>query len=295
MLKPCCFVCPGRWSLLTGALLIAFFAADQLIAGPRWHGHYYEAVTAAKQQKKMLLVLAYAKGDNAPRDQFRTKTLKDPKIAKLLQEFVLVEIPLDVQIKSDNRRIALFEHESFAPLAGRQGLAIIDYAHRDTPHFGHVVSAFPFPGKGPLDVSTTALILNLPPGTITQRTLIYAVRIHNERPASTAGELHVALRTAVEQHSQHQADIALQGHHNWEARFRQINAKLPKGTIATEVCAESWPGKGLIAAAIDCVHSWRQSSGHWRAVSGRHAVYAYDMKRGSNGIWYATGIFGNRR
>jgi hypothetical protein len=48
---------------------------------------------------------------------------------------------------------------------------------------------------------------------------------------------------------------------------------------------------GLVAAAIDCVHSWRQSSGHWSAVRSRHRFYGYDMKRGSNGIWYATGIF----
>jgi hypothetical protein len=39
------------------------------------------------------------------------------------------------------------------------------------------------------------------------------------------------------------------------------------------------------------VASWRQSSGHWRAVSGHHAAYGYDIRRGGNGIWYATGIF----
>jgi len=51
---------------------------------------------------------------------------------------------------------------------------------------------------------------------------------------------------------------------------------------------------GLLAAAIECVRCWRLSSGHWGAVRESHPVYGYDMKRGDNGIWYATGIFGRR-
>lgn len=291
---------PGRRGALIAALMIAFFATDgahhaAAAAGPRWHRDYYEAVTAAKKQKKMLLIFARATGNSASRDAFRSKTLRAPTVAKSLRRFVLAELPLDVRIKSENRQIALFEDDSFEPLEGRQGLVIIDYAHRDLPQFGCVVSAIPFPLKGALDERTTSIILNLPPGTITQRTLIYAVRIHDEKPASTSGELHVALRTAVEKHSQHQADIESQGHHNWGTRFHRISARLPMGMSTTEICAESWPNQGLVAAAIDCVHSWRQSSGHWGAVSSRHTLYAYDMKQGSNGVWYATGIFANRR
>ncbi|HJT35965.1 MAG TPA: hypothetical protein VJ783_28310, partial [Pirellulales bacterium] len=41
------------------------------------------------------------------------------------------------------------------------------------------------------------------------------------------------------------------------------------------------------------VDSWRHSSGHWSAVYHRQPRFGYDMKRGVNGIWYATGLFGN--
>jgi hypothetical protein len=58
------------------------------------------------------------------------------------------------------------------------------------------------------------------------------------------------------------------------------------------VVAESWPGQELVEACVDCVHSWRQSSGHWSAVQGRQRAFGYDIRRGFNGIWYATGIFG---
>jgi hypothetical protein len=96
-------------------------------------------------------------------------------------------------------------------------------------------------------------------------------------------------------HSRYQARIRVQGHHNWGRRFGRISRFLPGGLRAQEVVAESWPRQGLLDAAVDCVASWRQSAGHWSAVRSRQVRFGYDIRRGSNGIWYATGIFGNRR
>jgi len=39
--------------------------------------------------------------------------------------------------------------------------------------------------------------------------------------------------------------------------------------------------------------SWRQSPGHWAGVSSRHRLYAYDIRKGTNGIWYGTGLYAN--
>jgi hypothetical protein len=138
------------------------------------------------------------------------------------------------------------------------------------------------------------VLLHLPRGTLTQRTLIFAVRTHAESPASTQGDFSPILARETESHARHQASITLQGHHNWNTRFHAINAQLSGGLLAREVCAESWPGQNLFDAAAECVHSWRQSPGHWSAVSSRHPLFAYDMHRGANGVWYAAGIFANR-
>ena len=132
----------------------------------------------------------------------------------------------------------------------------------------------------------------LPPGTPTQLALISAIRTHPDAPTSTNGTFDPMLAKEAERHSLHQARIQRQGHHNWDQRFRRINAALPAGFTAIEVCAESWPGQTLAEAATECVNSWRQSPGHWKAVSEGYPLYGYDMKRGRNGIWYATGIFG---
>ena len=47
----------------------------------------------------------------------------------------------------------------------------------------------------------------------------------------------------------------------------------------------------MLDSCLDCVDSWRHSSGHWQGVSGRHRAFGYDIRRGGNGIWYGTGIF----
>jgi hypothetical protein len=89
------------------------------------------------------------------------------------------------------------------------------------------------------------------------------------------------------------ARIQLQGHHNWESRFHEISSRMGSGLSAREVVAESWGHEDLLDAAIECVHSWRQSPGHWNAVRAAHTYYGYDMKQGTNGKWYATGLFGD--
>jgi hypothetical protein len=106
---------------------------------------------------------------------------------------------------------------------------------------------------------------------------------------------HTVLADEAKQHSTYQASILVQGHHSWDSRFHRISAKLGGGALPQEVVAESWPNETLVEACVDCVHSWRQSPGHWDAVRGRHKLFGYDIRRGRNGIWYATGIFGRRR
>ena len=134
-------------------------------------------------------------------------------------------------------------------------------------------------------------MLDLPPGTLTQRTMILAVRTHPEAPASTYGMHHPTLAVGATQHSAYQASLGVQGHQNFESRYGQLSGAA--GGSVSEVVAESWPGQNMIDSCIDCVQSWRHSPGHWRGVAGRHRAFGYDIRRGRNGIWYGTGIFAN--
>jgi hypothetical protein len=131
--------------------------------------------------------------------------------------------------------------------------------------------------------------LDLPAGTLTQRSLVWAVRMHPEAPQSTGGRFHNVLASGANEHASYQARVRQQGHQNFGSRFPRLSAAA--GSSVTEVCAESWPNQTLMDSVVDCVASWRHSSGHWRGVSRPHRAYAYDIQRGSNGIWYATGLF----
>jgi hypothetical protein len=165
------------------------------------------------------------------------------------------------------------------------GVVVVDHAHDGWR--GRIVSVLPqTPGKyyrfAPNHLDEVA---SLPAGSLTQRSMILAVRLHPENPRSTEGFCDPGLCGEAEAHSAHQARIRRQGHHGWETRSQRL------GGAAAEVCAESWENQDLLDSCVDCVASWRQSSGHWRGVSGSHSAYGYDIRRGSNGIWYATGIF----
>ena len=45
------------------------------------------------------------------------------------------------------------------------------------------------------------------------------------------------------------------------------------------------------AATYEMYRSWKLSAGHWSAVNGHCRYYGYAMRLGSNGVWYACGIF----
>lgn len=277
-----------------GAVKTDLAPATVAVAAPQWYTDYSVAYDVAKQQGKMLLMVFQAAEGDAARAVFEQRVLSDPRVKERLHRFVFAKLPLDASIIIGGKPTRLLDHPSFAEMQHRQGLAIIDFANPGTSHYGRVVSTFPFSPGLYYRVEPVLAILDLPPGTLTQRTMIFAVRTHPEGPASTKGRFHPVLAAEAQSHSTYQARIRLQGHHSWESRFHRINARIGDG-LATEVVAESWGGESLVEAAIECVRSWRQSPGHWGAVRAAHRDFGYDIRRGGNGVWYATGIFSGWR
>ncbi|MBI1249152.1 hypothetical protein GC197_15075 [bacterium] len=276
---------------LANLLLIAVWSnpAFAQTTSENWYEDYSSAVKAATANEQMMLII-FDDESSAART-FLSETVTNRRIAQLLENYTIAKLPVDVNVEVDGKPTRLLNHAAFSYMYGSGGIAIIDYTNNDPEQFGQVISQFNFKGNQGRTTDEMEVILKLPPGTLTQRTLIYAVRMHPEKPRSTGGIFRRLLALETFRHSRNQANMQLQGHHQWESRFHQIKAQLPGGLTPTEVCAESWPGQRLEDAAIECVHSWRQSSGHWSAVKDSNTYYGYDMKRGRNGIWYATGIF----
>lgn len=287
-------------AVATNALVAAESSSDAPAPAPaepvpaiEWLTDYRAAMREAEQRRCMLLVWFQNPLHEAADTKFASLVLADPAIAGRLAKTVTVRLPLDAVVATEgDDEVRLLQHAAFAEMLGMPGLAMIDLTDAESPHYRRVVTVYPFQRQY-ISKHKLAVLLDLPSGTLTQRTLIYAVRSHSERPESASGPASSLLFAEAASHSQHQARINLQGHHNWDQRFHSINSRLP-GHVASEVCAESWPGETLVQAAESCVDSWRQSPGHWSAVRQRHALFGYDMQRGTNGIWYATGIFARR-
>jgi hypothetical protein len=291
---------------LTGGGLLARVDAKEIEPAPAdtlalpteldWHDDYLSACDVARESKKMLLIYFHRSGEAPICRQFEKNTLADEKIKKLLKNYVLLKASLESKVELPKEgEVVLHRHPSFAEMCRLPGIAILDFAHPEKPHYKQVVSVFPFLRRKAYSPEQMRVILELPPGTVTQRTMIYAVRTHPDRPKSTDNVLDPYLVSEATAASAYQAKIGVQGHHHWERRFHKINRKLPNHLWACEVCAESWPRQGMLESAIECVRCWRLSSGHWSAVKADQPRYGYDMRRGRNGIWYGTGIFGKRR
>lgn len=274
-------------------VVLATHLAPQLTS--IWLTDYEKAVAKAKEEKKMLLVYLRPEQPDPQVGQFERRTLLDPQVMKELLRYVCVRIPDSYAVEENGQKTKLLDHPSLVEMEHLPGLFIVDYASTEAEYYGQVVSVFPFLNGRPYNVEQMSIILTLPSGTLTQRTMIYAVRVHPERPKSILGRPDSFLFKEAEKHSAYQARIRLLGHHFWETRFHRIIQTLRGESTASEVCAESWPGQGLLAAALECVRCWRLSPGHWRSVSSYQDAYGYDIKKGSDGIWYATGIFASRR
>lgn len=280
--------------------LLIFGAGDTPgVSGP--HGGYYSyarAMGAAKASNEMMVVYFY---NGQMQDDYVYKLLTtDKDLVVASKSCTMAYVPTNYSASVGGREMRLLDHPAFSELRRGPGFVFIDFGDPKSKHYGHVVTVYPlsvgsiYYMSNPVNKNYILQLFKLPRASLSQRTMIWAVRVHPERPQSTYGQFSSYLADEAESHSNYQAAITNQGHHNWDSRFHRINGHFP-GYLAQEVCAESWPGKGLFAAAIDCVHSWRQSSGHWSAVRSRQNYYGYDISRGRNGIWYATGIFSARR
>lgn len=263
-----------------------------------WETDYQTAWQRAEQDRKKLLIVFT---DRTTASQFAAieRQLAESKHALALDAHILANIPTDAKITVNGRETRVLDSSAFSELHGSPGVAIIDLASVGTSYYKHVVNQLPFRSGKYYHFASSSVptLLTLPEGTLTQRSMIFAVRTHPEAPQSTGGDLNPLLLDEATSHSQHQANIRTQGHHNWDNRFQRIRGRLAlfggRSGTPREVVAESWPNQDLMDSCVDCVHSWRQSSGHWGAVRSPQSQYAYDIRRGSNGIWYATGLFSN--
>jgi hypothetical protein len=257
-----------------------------------WHADYEKATDLAMKDKKDLVVYFRDKGE-------LDDALADPDVAKKLAKFVCLKIPTDYKV-ADKR---LLDYPVLTDMLGKPGLVVVSCHDKKLPTYLTVISVHPVTGSRYRWVPTygaeqVKITLDLPAtATLSQRSMIYAVRVHPEVPQSVFSTCHPAFLEHAQSHSQRQANMQRQHHADLIATSNRLQSKVEKGfSGASEVVAESWGrfvgGENVLEAAFSCIDAWRHSSGHWGAVARRHTYFGYDIAQGANGTWYATGIFG---
>src|SRR5262249_50266562 len=133
-------------------------------------------------QQKFVLLWFFQSEDRAENDRFERDVLQRPEIASAIeQRCVAVKLPTNASVESRDEQIALLDHPAFAELNHAAGLALIDMTDEASPLHRQVVSVYPFT-QSQISTAKLSILLDLPRGTLTQRTLIFAVRTHPELP-----------------------------------------------------------------------------------------------------------------
>ena len=145
-----------------------------------WSNNYDESMSRAYHTQSMVLMYFHVNNIDLNQDPLY-KTLNSEPIKTLIQNYVLITIPISTIHNINGKNIKLIDHYAYSELLGKPGLVIADFKNRDSKYYGEVISIYHY------DYSIESLIslFNLPYGSLTQRTLIFAIRTHREGPRST--------------------------------------------------------------------------------------------------------------
>jgi hypothetical protein len=298
--------------LLFGAVLLG----GNLVAYERpWFDDFEKAMEIARASEQNLLIYFSANSDDdfAPvadseskpvrgRGQtgslsfickeFERNVFETDEVTNAMSQFVVLKLPKNAKtLTAAGAEVSVLDLPMFKEMVGHPGLAIVDFESYDAEYYGEVVGVLPFINFTSPNQSQTITFLTIPSGTLTQRTLTYAVKIHSDRPLSADGEVDQTLLTEATAHAAYQAKNRVLGHQNFNARSSRVRSVL--GVGISEVCAQSGLYNGHFEAALACVRGWRGSPAHWKYVRAKQKCYAYDMVQSANGLWYATGLFAN--
>lgn len=271
---------PARYLTMQGVRTMIDLAEGSAEPPPlTWHTDYLEGRAEAKDQGKMLLVAV---------DADDHKYTPRPTSVPVLQGYVLLREHRDKEYLSGGKPRRLIDFADFQELRGKPGLVIYDFAHRDEPTYEKVVSVMPYKYLGPdpghrvfSEEEREHELLILEPGTLSRRTLTWAVRVsqgngRNRRLRSADGRPHPGLMAGALRNSLLQC--------------RRGCGHFAGGLTGAEI-ASPGPGKDIVDGALNMVRIWKTSAPHYGVMVRFHRRFGYDMAPNNRNHWYGTGRF----
>ena len=251
-------------------------------------------------------------------DQWAESASRAHKSAMAEKKYLFVEFVLEgseavtpkMQVQSPRHVFATYEvakekdggwrdSKAFSPLSTRNGVVILDYTgEKGDGTYGKVVSVMPAHKVNKTNIQT---LLERPKGTLTQRTMTWAVRVHPQNPQSTEGQAGQALLDHAQRWARKMAtESATTRRPYYSGSMLQTPAQVHSTNYpgSAEVLSTTWMGQGpeVTDAATELVGTWHdayngQNAGHWGFVLRRWSSYGYDMGYDAvNRMWYACGV-----
>ena len=136
--------------------------------------------------------------------------------------------------------------------------------------------------------------------TLTPNQVLIKTLKANKPISITHGKYQPVFQSLAQRHSvaqatrdRHDRFYRSYAHSGWGERQIELVSRVPEAKNFGEVCA--YAGGDVEAAAARIFNSWKHSPDHWRMVNGYYEFWGYAMAQGRSGIWYATGIVGQKR
>jgi len=263
-----------------------------------WHDDYLRAYSEASREQRYLLMLfhEFSVGDES---DFSPDLIFAPSMRPMLEQFSRVELPLNAAMptspESDSTDIEdalpelLLNHRSFRHLGPRPGLAIVDLTDPESANHARVVSALPLPASGAFDSDQLTLVLNLPEGAISQRTLVFAVQSIVPDSSLARTKLSPSLTALAHRNARYQAIDQPIHESEKQARQEKIVEEFGPDVELQELLFASEAGMSIHDAAEGAVAEWTSSPDTLDLLTTPMTASGMDMFQSpESGRWYVT-------
>ncbi len=264
----------------------------------KWHSDYIAAYVEASQKKRYLLMLfrdAIAGGEPLASidDVFA------PSMRPILEQFSRVELPLNAVMpiladkNNDSQKKGLpnllLKHRSFRHLGTQPGIAVVDLTNRSSPNYARVVTVLPLPESGQFQNGSLTLALNLPKGTISQRTLLFAIRSTVPDSSLSMREFNSTLVELAHRNSRYMSSAGQTGSFDQETRQQRIEQEFgPQAELKQLVFATDSEAT-IHEAALQAVTKWIETSESFDVLDAPATEMGMDMFQNfESGRWFVT-------
>lgn len=253
-----------------------------------WHQDYQTAYQQAIQQRQRLLVVFR---DTIDPDSINSPStgLAGPELTPLLTDFVRLAMPANTTIPGQEGGTLLLEHRAFRHLNVQPGIVIVDLTDPESAWYGRVVSALPQPPGGRYTAELVQPFLDLPPGTVTHRSLLFAMRNANPQSQFAAIVGLDTLNRLADRNCRFMAQYGQTGAFDAAHRQSVIETEFGPDAQVRELTFATDDNRTIQDAAILAVESWIADRDNFRMLNGAVDAYGLEMfQTPDSGRWFVT-------